>query len=47
MTGNRIGKEGAKSMSEMLKVNSTLKTLNLSGDEKRKEREKKERKKEE
>ena len=39
MTGNEIGDEGAKSMSEMMKVNSTLTTLNLGGEEERKERE--------
>ena len=36
MTGNEIGVEGAKSMSEMLKVNTTLKSLKLSGEERRK-----------
>ena len=29
MTGNEIGDEGAKSMSEMLKSNTTLTSLNL------------------
>ena len=29
MTDNVIGDEGAKALSEMLKVNTTLKTLNL------------------
>ena len=29
MTGNKIGVEGAKAMSEMLKVNTTLTTLDL------------------
>ena len=29
MTENRIGVEGAKSLSEMLKVNTTLTSLNL------------------
>ena len=33
MTDNRIGNEGVKSMSEMLKVNTTLKSLDLSGEE--------------
>ena len=42
MTGNGIGDEGAKSMSEMLKVNSTLTTLDLASEEERKEREEKE-----
>ena len=32
MTGNGIGVRGAKAMSEMLKVNTTLTTLNLGGD---------------
>ena len=43
MTDNGIGAEGAKAMSEGLKVNTTLKELNLGGDEegkvKRKEKE--------
>ena len=43
MTGNRIGAEGAKAMSEMMKVNSTLTTLNLGCEEERKEKEEKER----
>ena len=47
MTGNRIEEEGAKAMSEMLKVNSTLTTLDLRCEEERKEkrRERKERRK--
>ena len=32
MTDNEIGDEGAKTMSEMLKVNTTLASLNLEGD---------------
>ena len=32
MTDNGIGKEGAKPMSEMLKVNTILTSLNLSGE---------------
>ena len=45
MTDNEIGDEGAKSMSEMLKVNTALTSLDLSGEkeerkEKRKKREK-------
>ena len=42
MTDNLIGVEGAKSMSEMLKVNTTLTSLNLfcAEEEKRKEKEK-------
>ena len=46
MTGNRIGVEGAKAMSEMLKVNNTLTTLDLSCEEERNEREEKEKKEE-
>ena len=46
MTDNRIGEEGAKAMSEMMKVNTTLKTLGLASEEERKEREKKEKKEE-
>ena len=42
MTGNNIGYEGAKSMSEMLKVNTTLTTLDLGGDEERKREKKRE-----
>ena len=38
MTDNKIGDEGAKAMSEMLKVNSTLTSLNLASEEERKER---------
>ena len=45
MTGNKIGDEGAKTLSEMLTVNTTLTSLNLWGEEeerkgKRKKREK-------
>ena len=40
MTENRIGYEGAKAMSEMMKVNSTLTSLDLSCEEERKEKEK-------
>ena len=47
MTGNRIGVEGAKAMSEMLEVNSTLTTLNLGCEEERKERRERKRKKKE
>ena len=42
MTDNEIGDEGAKAMSEMLKVNKTLNELNLECEEERKEREEKE-----
>ena len=38
MTDNGIGAEGAKAMSEMLKVNTTLITLDLRGQGERKER---------
>ena len=47
MTGNGIGDEGAKAMSSMMKVNSTLTTLNLGGEEERKREEKEKRKKKE
>ena len=33
MTGNGIRDEGAKSLSEMLKVNTTLTSLDLNGEE--------------
>ena len=47
MTGNKIGPEGAKAMSEMLNVNSTLTSLSLPREEERKEiRERKRKKKE-
>ena len=46
MTDNQIGDEGAKAMSEMLKVNTTLTSLYLLGEEERKEREEKEKKEE-
>ena len=36
MTGNGIGVEGAKAMSEMLKVNTALTSLNLRCEEERK-----------
>ena len=38
MIGGNIGDEGAKAMSEGLKVNTTLTTLNLESEEERKER---------
>ena len=47
MTVNGIGYGGAKAMSEMMKVNSTLTTLNLWSEEERKEKERKKRKKKE
>ena len=48
MTGNVIRVEGAKAMSEMLKVNTTLTSFNLGGEEeKRKEKRKRKRKKNE
>ena len=46
MTGNKFGDEGAKAMSEILKVNTTLTVLSLDGEEKEiRERERKEIKK--
>ena len=30
MTGNEIGDEGAEALTEMMKVNKSLKTLNLT-----------------
>ena len=33
MTDNLVGDEGAKAMSEMLKVNTTLTSLNLESEE--------------
>ena len=39
MTGNEIGDEGAKSMSEMLKKNNKLTSLNLSCREEKRIRE--------
>ena len=48
MTGNKIGVEGAKAMSEMLKKNTTLTSLDLhSEEEERKEKKKKREKKNE
>ena len=44
MTGNLIEDEGAKAISEMVKVNKRLTTLNLSSEEERK-RERREREK--
>ena len=41
MTVNKIGAEGAKSMSEMLKVNTTLIELDLFCEEERKRKRKK------
>ena len=46
MTGNNIGVEGAKSLSEMVKMNTTLTSLNLGGDEEKRDREKEREKKE-
>ena len=39
MIGNEIGDEGAKVMSEMLRVNTTLTELNLEGEKERREKE--------
>ena len=44
MTVNEIGAEGAQAMSEMLKVNTTLKTLHLASEEERSEKRKKQKK---
>ena len=44
MTVNGIGDEGAKAMSEMVKVNTTLTTLYLGSEEERKERRERKRK---
>ena len=41
MTDNGIGDEGVKALSEMLKMNTSLTTLDLCGEEERKEKEKK------
>ena len=41
MTDNEIGKRGVKALSEALKVNVTLASLDISCEEGRKEREKK------
>ena len=46
MTGNDIGVEGAKSMSEMLKTNTTLTSLDLSCQEEGRKRNRKEKKNE-
>ena len=40
MTGNKIGDEGAKALSEMLKVNTTLTSLKLCGEKERREKKK-------
>ena len=45
MTGNGIAAEGAKALSEMLKVNTKLTSLGLRGKEERKEKDKEKRKK--
>ena len=43
-TGNNIGDEGARMISEALKCNSSLTELNLNGDEKNGKKRKKEKK---
>ena len=43
MTDNEIGDEGAKSMSEALKSNTTLTSLNLGCEEEEREREREKR----
>ena len=45
MIGNKIGDEGAKSLCKMLKVNTTLTSLDLSSEEERKGKDKEEYKK--
>ena len=42
MTGNGIGVEGAKSLSEMLETNNALTSLNLACEEERKNEKEKE-----
>ena len=44
MTVNKVGAEGAKALSSMLKKNKTLKSLDLSGEEEGKSKEERERK---
>ena len=44
MTGNGIGDEGAKALSEVLKVNTTLKSLTLNSEEEKREERKKRKK---
>lgn len=39
-TGKEIGVDGGKRISEMLKVNTTLRSLNLQSERKRKDKEK-------
>ena len=46
MTDNGIGDEGAKAMSEMLKVNTTLTELDLGGEKRRKKEKRKKKRKE-
>ena len=45
MTDNEIGVEGAKALSEMMKVNTTLTSLDLGGEEEEKGKEKEQEKK--
>ena len=45
MTDNQIGDEGAKAVSEMMKANTTLTSLDLSSEEERKKGKEKEEKK--
>ena len=47
MTENEIGDEGAKAISEMIRVNTTLTTLDLSCEEEGKGKEKEQEKKNE
>ena len=46
MTGNEIGEEGAKALSEMLKVNATLTELDLRSEKETKEKKRKKKKEE-
>ena len=45
MTGNGIGDEGTKAMSEILTMNKTLTTLNLWSDKEKKRKEEKQKRK--
>ena len=45
MTGNRIGDEGAKTLSKMMKVNATLASLDLRCDKERKRKKERTKKK--
>ena len=47
MTVNKIGDEGAKALSEMLKVNTTVTSLDLGGEEEERSEKRKKKRKEE